>query len=223
LAACSASIGPAPGRPDSAATVLTPLLGVAGILAALYAAALLLAAVGLQPPGLMRALDPAQSGSLPELWAAFELGLAALLPLAAIAAGRGRSGGLLPLAALPLTLLAVETTDLAARLVPLLATALPVGLVEAGWGDGGAKLLAWLLIGTAAGAPVLLMATDPRHSSRATGRHLLAWLLLAGGASVALDLVRGLAALEELVELLLYTGVAGIVLDHLLRSDSSKI
>jgi hypothetical protein len=215
--------------------VLAPLLGVAGVLTALYGLALVLAAAGLQPPGLVRALDPTQPGSLAELWAAFELGLAALLPLAAMAAGRGRRSGLLPLAALSLTLLAAETTDLAARSAPLLAAAVPVNLADASWHDGAAKLLACLLIGAAVGAPVLLLAASPRRASRTAGRRLLAWLLLAGGASVALDLLgalpglrdlelaHGLAVGEELAELLLYTAVAGIVLDHLTSTDSIEI
>jgi hypothetical protein len=210
------------------------LIGVAGVLTALYGLALVLAAAGFQPPGLMRALDPTQPGSLAELWAAFELALAALLPLAAVAAGRGRRSGLLPLAALSLTLLAAETTDLAARSLPLLASAVPVPLADAGWHDGAAKLLAWLLIGAAAGAPALLLAASPRPASRTAGRRLLAWLLLAGGASVALDLLgtlaglrglelaHGLAVGEEFVELLLYTAVAGGVLDHLTAANSTK-
>jgi hypothetical protein len=233
LTADSPSIGPVPSRSGPAPALLPSLLGVTGILAALYGVALVLAAVGFHPAGVLRALDPAQPGSLPELWVAFELGLAALLPLAMMAAGGDRFG-LLPFAALPLTLLAAETTDIAARSAPWLEATVPASLFDAGWFDSAAKLFAWFLIGISIGWPVLRLATGPRLASRAVGRQLLAWLLLAGGASVALDLLGavpelrslelkyGLAVGEELVELLLYAVVAGAVLDHMRAHKVSK-
>lgn len=206
--------------PPAAAALLVVAGGSAGALLAFYLIALLAGRAGFGLPGLVTALDPASPGSLPALWGAGWLGLAAIVAL--VVGCRGGEPALLRLALLPMILGVVEAADLAARLEPEIA-----GMLGVASGTAGAKLLGAGL----AGGLVLIAAVSAacgRSAVAATGRKCLAALLVAGSLSLTCDVAaslckgsvlgRALVALEEAAELGLYAFLASLVLGSALET-----
>lgn len=152
---------------------------------------------------LAAALDPAISGSIPDLWA-----LLLLLVAAAVAWCVGRSGAA---AAVPLMLAAADGADLNARLVPVL-----------GWHPVPAKLAVGAALGAAALTPALLLWRRSCFIRAGLGRRLAVPMLAWGAAALGLDAVGSavaaapghwLAVVEEAIEVLLYATLAARLLD----------
>lgn len=210
---------PLRSTPPAAAALLVVAGGSAGALLVFYLIALLADWAGVGVPGLMPALDPASPGSLPELWGAGWLGLAAIA--AFVAGSHAGEPALLRLALLPMILGIVETTDLAARLEPEIARML--GLTS---GTAGAKLIG---AGLAGGFVLITVvsAACGRSAVAVTGGRCLPALLVAGSVSLTCDITasfckdsalgRALGTLEEVAELGLYTFLASIVLGSALE------
>jgi hypothetical protein len=165
--------------------MLTPSLGVTGVLAALWAVAATLG--GAEAPST-RALDPAVAGSVAAAWGTLQLGAVALLGLAV--------GAPWPLILGPALLLLGE----AGELHLILAAAV---------GGQGAAAQIWAKSAAAAALGLLAIAPLFRDvRSRPAAGTIVACLAL-GGCALALDVAQGelhgqgplLASLEEWCEL----------------------
>lgn len=216
--------------PSTDAALLTVTGGSAAALLVLYGFACVADMAGCRLPGLIAALDPVHPGSLPELWGAGWLLVAAVLSLAV--GFRANNAALLGLGLLPAALALVEATDLAARLEPAAAAVLGISS-----GLPAAKLLAdglasGLVLAAALGAALGTASRTPATSARA-GRRCLVAVLAAGGASVACDLAGSslsptlaatwmLHTVEESLELGLYSVVAATVLAATFRTVSDR-
>jgi hypothetical protein len=209
-----------PAREGARATLLVLLGGMGLVLLSLHLLVLLVVPPGPAAAALRASLDPARSGSLPDLWSLAQLALAGIaLPLLG-----ARSGARPWLAAglVPAALLVADGGDLASRLAPALAAA--------GCGALLGKLVAGIVAGGLALVPAFLTWRDSCLRRRAVGRRLVLLLLLGGAASLGLDLLGGwlrgldahepvlrlLAAMEESAELVLYTLVASLLLGQAL-------
>lgn len=211
----------APAGPSAAAALGSLAGGSVVVLLLLYAAALAGDLAGLSVPGLVAALDPARSGSLPELCGIAWLTAAGIASLGtALRAGDGRLFGL---GLLPMVLVTLEVFDLAARLEPQAGA-----LLGAASGTPAAKLAADL----EASGVVLVAAAISAAYGGAVGRRCLLVLLLLGGASLGCDLAGRLAPLplvwileqtEETLELIMYTAIAAGVLAATLQEQESVV
>lgn len=222
MVASSLSAGLDLGRQACLRLLLAPLAGTGLTLLALYVLALALASAGLAPPGLVAALDPADDNSLLAVWAALQLVLAVGVALAC-----GRRPGRL-VASLPaLAVLVADGIDLPARLADI--------LTAGGLGLPPAKLLADLAVGALVLLPTLGLARRAEAPLRRHGRACFALIVAAGAASMALDLAGQAAttlapgvvhhlieAAEELIDLILATGLAALLLTFLLEQEEPK-
>ena len=202
--------------------LLAPLAGTGLALLALYLLALVLASAGLAPPGLVAALDPADDDSLLAIWAALQL----VLAIGAALTWARRPGRLA--ASLPaLAVLVADGVDLPARLADI--------LTASGLDLAAAKLLADLAVGALVLLPTLSLARQDDAPLRRHGRACFALIVAAGAASVALDLAGQAAAAlapglvhhviegaEELVDLILATGLATLLLTFLLEQEEPE-
>ncbi|MFZ1431494.1 MAG: hypothetical protein WAS21_32635 [Geminicoccaceae bacterium] len=186
--------------------VWTATMGVSLLLLALWLVAEA-GAVGIGGgwPRLAMALDPAVSGSIPDLWALLQLVVAAVTACCLRRCG--------PAAAVLLVLAVADGGDMTARLAPLLSD-----------DPALAKLVASTGLGAAALAPTVLMWRRSCFFQRRLGRRLAVPLLAWGVTSVGFDaLGSGLAdachwltVAEEAIELLLYAALAMRLLDSVL-------
>lgn len=197
-------------------------VGSAVVLLGLHAGVALVEMLGWRVPGLAAALDPGQAGSLPALWGETMLALAALASIGLSIFAR--DARLLPLAALPATLVVIEAGDLAAHLATLVGDELGGSFVMA-------KLTAELIAGV-----LVLLALALSWPAYCTGMCAASTLLLGLTMSLGCDLlaawlgggpdrallVAGLQAVEESAEFLLYAGVAAIALGRALEPLAGK-
>jgi hypothetical protein len=195
-------------------------MGITLLVLTLAALAFVAGALG-GPPTLAAALDPARSGSVPDLWGQLLLAVTVL----ALLRRHPSSPGARLAALVPLALLLADATDLSTHLAGRLAPFPPAMAAD----DRLvlAKLAAGAILGCVAATPALLLWRRSCLVQHELGRRLVLLLLSGGSAALLLDAVGapdGYVATiaEEAVEVILYAAVAARLLEHAARHGRSN-
>lgn len=197
---------------DTAVATVVPTIGVSLVILSLGLLAWLAELRG-GSSLVVAALDPARSGSLPDLWGQLQLAAVAAL----LWSWRTTVPAAATVAILPLALLVADAANLSANLAHPMAALMPPD--EA----APAKLVAGALLGGVALAPALALWRRSCLVLRRLGRRLVCTLVIAGVPSLTLDWLGGsgghrVAIVEETVELILYSAIAAVLLGYALRN-----